>query len=120
MWVRTSALMQGWRQGATYVHLLQPNQYATARRFGDAEAKAGLEPGVTIQAGGRARLSGLIAAVNALPATSDRPHIFDATRVFDAEPAPVYVDDCCHFTKKGNELLADFAVQAVRSVRPDW
>ena len=121
MWVRTSALMRSaLRQGATYVHLLQPNQYATARRFGDAEAKAGLEPGVTIQAGSRARLPRLDRGGERTAGHADRPHIFDATRVFDAEPAPVYVDDCCHFTKKGNELLADFAVQAVRSVRPDW
>ena len=122
MWVRASALMQGAlaRQGATYVHLLQPNQYATARRFSDAEAKVALNPASPFKPGAEQGYPALIAAVNALPATSDRPHIFDATRVFDAEPAPVYADDCCHFTKKGNELLADFAVQAVRSVRPDW
>ena len=57
---------------------------------------------------------------SALAQAPDRPHIFDATRVFDAEPSAVYVDDCCHFTKKGNELLADFVGKAVLSVRPDW
>jgi hypothetical protein len=30
------------------------------------------------------------------------------------------VDDCCHYTRKGNELLADFVAKAVLSVRPDW
>jgi hypothetical protein len=122
MWVRTSALMQDAvaRQGATYVHVLQPNQYATARRFSEAEAKTALNPASPFKPGAEQGYPALVAAVNALPSTSDRPHIFDATRVFDAEPAPVYVDDCCHYTRKGNELLADFVAQAVVMVRPDW
>ncbi len=79
-----------------------------------------MNPASPFKPGAEQGYPALVAAVNALPATADRPHIFDATRVFDAEPSPVYVDDCCHYTKKGNELLADFAAQAVRSVRPDW
>ena len=122
LWVRTSALMQDAlaRQGATYVHVLQPNQYATARRFADAEAKVALNPASPFKPGAEQGYPALIAAVSALPSTPDRPHIFDATRVFDAEPDAVYVDDCCHYTRKGNELLADFVAQAVVAVRPDW
>jgi hypothetical protein len=122
MWVRTSMLMQDalQRQGATYVHVLQPNQYATARRFSDAEAKVALNPASPFKPGAEQGYPALLAAVAALPSASDRPHLFDATRVFDAETAPVYVDDCCHYTRKGNELLADFVAKAVLSVRPDW
>ena len=122
MWVRTSTLMQDAlaRQGAAYVHVLQPNQYATARRFGDAEAKGALNPASPFKPGAEQGYPALVAAVRALPAGPGRPNIFDATRVFDAEPSAVYVDDCCHYTKKGNELLADFVAQAVHSVRPDW
>ena len=101
--------------------MLQPNQYATARRFSEAEAKRGAEPRIAVQAGSRAGLprAGRGACARCRQ-TADRPHIFDATRVFDAEPSPVYVDDCCHYTRKGNELLADFVARAVLSVRPDW
>ena len=122
MWVRTSALMQDAlaRQGAAYVHVLQPNQYATARRFGDAEAKVALNPASPFKPGAEQGYPALVAAVRALPPGPGRPNIFDATRVFDAEPSAVYVDDCCHYTKKGNELLADFVAQAVLSLRPDW
>ena len=122
MWVRTSMLMQDalQRQGATYVHVLQPNQYATARRFNDAEAKAALNQASPFKPGAEQGYPALHAALAALPPEPDRPHIFDATRVFDAEAAPVYVDDCCHYTRRGNELLADFVANAVLSVRPDW
>ena len=122
MWVRTSALMQDalTRQGAAYVHVLQPNQYATARRFGDAEAKVALNPASPFKPGAEQGYPALVAAVRALPPGPGRPNIFDATRVFDAEQAAVYVDDCCHYTKKGNELLADFVAQAILSMRPDW
>jgi hypothetical protein len=122
MWVRTSELMQDVlaRQGATYVHVLQPNQYATERRFSDAEAKVALNPASPFKPGAEQGYPALVAAVGALPQATDPPHIFDATHVFDTEPSPVYVDDCCHYTKKGNELLADFVAQAVRTVRPEW
>ena len=46
--------------------------------------------------------------------------MFDATRLFDDERALVYADDCCHYTLRGNELLADFVVRSVLSVRPAW
>jgi hypothetical protein len=122
MWVRTSTLMQAalQRQGAAYVHVLQPNQYATARRFNDAETKVALNPASPFKPGAEQGYPALLAALSALPPAPDGPHIFDATRVFDAEPAAVYVDDCCHYTRRGNELLADFVAQAVLSVRPDW
>jgi hypothetical protein len=122
MWVRTSELMQDAlaRQGATYVHVLQPNQYATERRFSDAEAKVAFNPASPFKPGAEQGYPALVAAVRALPQTTNPPHIFDATHVFDNEPGAVYVDDCCHYTRKGNELLADFVAQAVRTVRPDW
>ena len=122
MWVRTSAVMQDAlaRQGAAYVGVLQPNQYATSRRFSEAEAKVALNPASPFKPGAEQGYPSLLAAVRALPQGQNPPRIFDATRVFDAEPSAVYVDDCCHYTKKGNELLADFVARAVLSVRPGW
>jgi hypothetical protein len=37
----------------------------------------------------------------------------DATGIFDDEPLPVYVDNCCHYTQRGNDLLAEFIARAV-------
>jgi hypothetical protein len=35
-------------------------------------------------------------------------------RLFDAERTPVYIDNCCHYTRRGYELLADAIGAALR------
>jgi hypothetical protein len=40
---------------------------------------------------------------------------FNGVHIFDKEPAAVYMDDCCHYTLRGNQILADFMAQAVLS-----
>jgi hypothetical protein len=122
MWVRTASLMQDAlaRQGATFVGVLQPNQYATSRRFSEEEATVALNPESAFKPGAEQGYPALVTALKALPSGPGRPHIFDATHVLDDEPAPVYVDDCCHLTKRGNELLAAFVARAILTVRPDW
>ena len=45
---------------------------------------------------------------------------FDATHVFDREPAPVYMDDCCHYTLVGNQLLADFIAASILGAPGPW
>ena len=50
---------------------------------------------------------------------SENVQFFDATRVFDSEPAHVYMDDCCHYTQAGNYMLADFIAASILKVRRD-
>jgi hypothetical protein len=38
----------------------------------------------------------------------------DLSRVFAEVEEPLYVDDCCHFNRQGNRLLADAVVAAIR------
>ena len=45
---------------------------------------------------------------------------FDATRIFDGERTPVYIDDCCHYTLQGNQLLADFIASAILATPGPW
>jgi hypothetical protein len=37
----------------------------------------------------------------------------DGVHLFDAERAPVYIDNCCHYTRRGYEILADAIARAV-------
>jgi len=55
-----------------------------------------------------------------LPVSAGGLRIVDATHAFDTEPAPVYVDDCCHYTARGNEILADVVLGAALASRPEW
>ena len=55
----------------------------------------------------------LIRAIEAERTKGGGVPVFDATHVFDRESSPVYIDDCCHYTLRGNILLADFIASAV-------
>ena len=49
-----------------------------------------------------------------------RTGFFDGTRIFDTESAPVYIDNCCHYTRVGNLRLADFIARAIMTVPGTW
>ena len=117
-WVNASLLMNDMLEarGVRYVHVLQPNQYFTSRHFSEAEARIALNNDtafkVTVE-------HGYPALERAAAGLRQKEHFFDATAIFDAEPAAVYEDDCCHYTARGNEVLADFiAARTVEIVRP--
>jgi len=121
LWLRSSDVMRDAlvRQGAAYVHVLQPNQYFSRRRFTEEERKVAINPASPFKPGAELGYPKLLAALSG-SASGGGATVFDATRLFDDERAPVYVDDCCHYTLRGNELLADFIVRSALSVRPDW
>ena len=108
-WRAASLLMQQLlaAQSVPYVHVLQPNQYYTSRVFGDEERKVALNEASPFKPGAARGYPFLEKALE--------PGAFNAVHVFDTERAPVYVDDCCHYTVTGNRLLADFIARAVLS-----
>jgi len=105
-WVRGSTAMHTLlaAQSVPYVHVLQPNQYFTRRRFGADEARVALNPDTPFKAAVERGYPALLRAADAL---RRRESFLDATTVFDQETAAVYEDDCCHYTELGNRLLAD-------------
>ena len=115
-WVRSSLLMHEMlaARGARYVHVLQPNQYFTTRAFAPGEAavalaadspfKPGAEQGYPVLE--RAAASGALASAGVT--------FVDGVHLFDAERMPVYIDNCCHYTRRGYELLADAIGTALR------
>lgn len=121
LWLRSSNVMRDalTRQGAAYVHVLQPNQYFSQPSFTEQERKVAINPASPFKPGAERGYPKLLAALRD-SVSGGEAAAFDATRLFDTERAPVYVDDCCHYTLRGNELLADFIVRSVLSVRPTW
>jgi hypothetical protein len=112
-WAAGSVLMRDIlaARGALYVHVLQPNQYFTTRRFGAAEARVARNPAqpfkVSVERG--------YPALERHAAQLQRSERFaDATTLFDHEDAAVYEDDCCHYTQRGNELMAAFVAAQIR------
>lgn len=121
-WAQASLLMQSMlaARNVPYVHVLQPNQYhRTARTFTAQEATVAISEESGFKSGVEPGYPALLAEAVAQKLAA-RANFFDATRLFDEEPAPVYIDNCCHYTRTGYLDLADFVARAIISVPGPW
>jgi len=118
-WAHASTLMHQLLapRNVPYVHVLQPNQYFTSRRFTEQEARVALSDASPFKAGAARGYPALLRHATALRETT---HFLDATHLFDDEPAAVYIDDCCHYTLRGYDLLAELIGRAVLRSRGPW
>ena len=120
-WAQSSLLMRDMLapRGTAYVHVLQPNQYKTSRAFGAAEARIALSSDSPFKPGVEQGYPALVAEAASRGMTRSTGFL-DATRIFDAEAAPVYIDNCCHYTLTGYHLLADAIANVVLSLDSPW
>ena len=111
-WTRASLLMHDLlaARGVSYLHVLQPNQYFTRRTFSDAEARVALNKDTPFK---RSVENGYPALERAAAMLAEKEQFVDGTTALDREPAPVYEDDCCHYTDRGYEVLADLIAERV-------
>ena len=112
-WARSSLLMHQLLSagGVPYVHVLQPNQYFGGRRFSASEHATALNDASPYKASVGQGYPALVAAAQS--ALRGTVRFVDATAAFDRETAPMYVDNCCHYTVAGNRVLADAIAAAV-------
>jgi hypothetical protein len=119
-WVESSVLMQTLlsARGASYIHILQPNQYYTTRAFSPDEAKVARSDASPFKAGAEAGYPALVRAskAGALKAVN----FSSGVEIFDSEREPVYIDDCCHYTLRGNQLLAAFIARRILESKGPW
>jgi len=120
-WARSALLMRDLMaaRGGAYFHFLQPNQYYTTRRFSEAEAAVALSEDTPYRTSVELGYPALVATAQSR-LSSAGVRYFDATQVFDREPAPVYMDDCCHYTLVGNQVLADFIAASILGAPGPW
>lgn len=106
-WKRSSFLMDRLVRGsgAVYVHFLQPSQYVPGSKpMGPEERRTAVHArGIQAQAV-RAAYPLLARAGGEL--SQDGVRFTDLTWLFAGERESLYVDPCCHFNERGNELLA--------------
>ena len=120
-WAQASLLMRDvlTARGIPYVHALQPNQYKTSRTFTPEEARVALNASSPYKPGVEQGYPALLAEAASRGMTAKAGFV-DATHIFDREPKPVYVDNCCHYTATGYRLLADAIANAVISLDGPW
>jgi len=108
LWLRSSQQMKRLAEanGAGYLHVVQPNQYFSQHVFSAHEREVALsapekhEYRVGVEVGYR-----LLAERQA---TLTANGIVSAVDLFDNEREEIYSDGCCHYTAKGETLLAQF------------
>jgi hypothetical protein len=114
-WAAASVLMRDMlaARGVPYLHVLQPNQYFTKRAFSAEEARVALNKDQPFKP---VVESGYPALVRAAVALGSKEQFLDATTAFDRETAPMYEDDCCHYTDRGYERLAELIANRARQM----
>ena len=120
-WASSALLMRDLiaARGGAYFHFLQPNQYYTTRQFSEAEAAVALSEDTPYKRSVELGYPALVATAQSRLSNAGVRY-FDATHVFDREPAPVYMDDCCHYTLVGNQVLADFIAASILGAPGPW
>jgi hypothetical protein len=120
-WVSASTLMNALLspRRVPYFHFLQPNQYYATRTFGEEEARTVLNDTSPYKPSVEKGYPVLVAASQSSAQTS-ATRFFDATHIFDREAAPVYMDNCCHYTLVGNRILADFIAASILRSDGAW
>jgi hypothetical protein len=100
------------------VHVLQPNQYFTKRPFSAEEAKVARSEASPFRKSAEKGYPVLVA--QAKSGALKTVNFFNAVDVFDREPSAMYIDDCCHYTLRGNQLLADAIARQILGGRGPW
>lgn len=118
-WSESSALMHTMlaARAVPYFHVLQPNQYVTTRTFSAEEARVARSDASPFKKAAQNGYPLLIAESENL---KSRVNFLNATGIFDRESAAVYMDDCCHYTLRGNHILADAIARHILNSTGAW
>jgi hypothetical protein len=108
LWKRSS--IQMWKlcrsNRSVYVHVLQPNQYLAGSKPLDArERRVALAPPDFAYRRAAERGYPLLIAAGGELKRLGVP-FRDLTRIFETEKGTIYVDSCCHYDQRGNDMLA--------------
>src|SRR5262249_33377576 len=114
IWLRSSDAMAALSRaaGAQFLHVIQPNQYFSKKRFSPDEARVALSQpeGAPMRVGAERVYPMLAERADLLRARG----IVSAVNLFDGEPGAMYVDNCCHYTRAGETMLTRFIVAQIR------
>jgi len=107
LWRRSS--IQMWKtcrsKGSVYVHVLQPNQYVPGSKPLDTrERSIAWPPDFAFRRAAEQGYPLLIAAGEDLKRLG--VPFGNLTRIFETETGRIYVDPCCHYNQRGNDMLA--------------
>lgn len=118
-WAKSSILMDEICKSMkiSYVHFLQPNQYLSNRQFTDEERSIAIQENHIYRQGVINGYPELLEMEEKL--LSKGVNFYNAMTVLDEEKEIVYADACCHFNKRGIELLSAYVIRSALGQRDD-
>jgi len=116
LWMRSSQLMNAalLNKEIPYLHVIQPNQYYSQKKFSSLEERIAVHPDSTFKKAVPAVYPYLLMSAKTLLA--EGVNIKDATSLFDKEAGSIYIDSCCHINQQGNELFADYIAEEINKI----
>ena len=123
IWLKSDEAMAGLSKsiGARYVHVIQPNQYFSKKKFSPEEAKIALSlpPNDPVRIGAERGYAMFEKRADMIA----KHGIVSGVAMFDDQRDAMYVDNCCHYSKAGETILANFVadqvVQALAKAKGD-
>ena len=108
LWSNASEAMQvlAVSRGSIYLHVVQPNQYFSKRSFDPTERRIAIREDHPYAESVEKLYPLMLARIPSLRESG--LNIVSAIDIFDSEKQQVYIDNCCHYTTRGNGLLAAF------------
>ena len=109
-WNESSFLMAQMLRGLgiPYLHVLQPNQYFSKKKFTDEENRIAISWGNGLAGQIHKYYPRMVAAGETL--SKEGVDFVSAVDIFDDVGDTIYTDECCHFNVEGNLLLGKFIV----------
>ena len=107
-------------RGVPYFHFLQPNQDYSQRRFSRRRSRGGAHRESPFKRSVEGGYPVLETEMQSNDVKDAHLHLTNATRIFDTAPSPVYIDNCCHYTLPGNQILADFIAATILNSEGPW
>ncbi|MEZ4218904.1 MAG: hypothetical protein R3E88_20710 [Myxococcota bacterium] len=119
IWARSSLGLHALSRtfGFRYVHVLQPNPHVPDTKPLSESERALVADATMLYRDDARDFHPLLQRAGRELAASGVEFV-DATRAFEAHPETLYVDSCCHFGPRGNEILAELVAGAMRERDP--
>lgn len=114
LWFKCSLLINSLAKdnGFQYYHFLQPDQYLEgSKKLTREEQRIAYNDKHIYKQSVVIGYPMLIARGKTL--LKNHVNFFDATMIFADVAETVYCDDCCHFNKRGNQIIADYIIQEI-------
>lgn len=108
IWKRCSLQMKNLCEanGIKYYHFLQPNQYVEGSKpMSETERKQAVNRESRFADGAAKGYPFLIKAGKELELAG--VHFTDLTMIFSGHPEILYIDDCCHTSREGSDIVAN-------------